>query len=287
MVHTPGRERIFPPRSVDTHYGSVLDPAALAAAFYDVEAVVHLVAIIRQHKGATFQSINQQGVANVVAAARSSNVKHFIQVSAIGATRNQVYRYLYSKWLGEQEVMKSGLPFTIFRPSIMFGQGDEFVSVLAGLVRLFPLVPVIGPGKNRFQPVAVEDVARCIGAAVDRETLKGKTIEIGGPEQISYNDIVGAVSRTLGKRRVRAHVPVWLMWPMAAAAQKLLPRPPLTTDQLRMVSLRNVAERRAVEENFGFTPRSLEGNIDFVKSISWTDGLRMALGAMPSRIRDH
>ncbi len=287
LVHTPGRERLFRHGSVDVHYGNVLDTDALAVAFYDVQAVVHLVGIIRQRRGLTYDRINWQGTANVVAAAREVRVKHFIQVSAIGATDDRTYPYLYSKWRGEQEVIGSGMPYTIFRSSIIFGEGDEFLNTLAALVKVFPLVPVVGSGRNRMQPIAVEDVARCIALAVDREDLKGKTVEIGGPRQVSYNDIISVVASTLGKRRLRFHLPVWLMYVATAVLQRVQQRPPATTDQLRMLAIRNVAEPDVVEANFGFTPRPLEGNIDFVRSVSFVDGLNIISGVMPSHIRDH
>jgi len=287
LVHTPGRDRLFSDRSVEVQYGSVTDPAALAETFYNVEVVIHLVGIIRQGRRRSFDQINRQGVANVVAAAKETGVKHFIEVSAIGATNNSTYSYLYSKWRGEQEVANSGLPYTILRSSIMFGEGDEFLNALAGLVRVSPLVPVAGSGRNRFQPIAAADVARCVVLAVDREDLKGKTIEIGGPQQLSYNEIIGAVAQTLGKRRLYFHLPVWLMYLATSVVQRLQPRPLITTDQLRMLSLRNVAELGVVEQTFGFTPRPLEGNIDYVRSVGFWDGIKIAFGSMPNQIRDH
>ena len=287
LVRTPGRERMFPDRLVDVHYGSVLDPDALAAASYDLEAVIHLVGSIRQRKGATFDQINRQGTAKVAAAAKAGGAKHFLHVSAIGATDNRSFPYLYSKWRGEREVINSGLPYTIVRSSLMFGEGDEFINTLAGLVRVFPLVPVVGSGRNRFQPIAVADVARCLVLAIGRDDLKDGVTEIGGPQQLSYNDIVGVVARTLGKRRLRFHVPVFFMRPAVALLQRMQPRPPVTTEQLRMLPIRNVAELGTVAQTFSFTPRPLEGNIEFIRSVSFGDGLKIVAGFMPAYIRDH
>ena len=286
LVRTPGRERIFPPRSVDVYYGSVSEPKSLAGAFYDVEAVVHLVGIIRRPRRSAYDQINRQGVANVVAAAKQARVKQFVLVSAIGAANNPSYPYLHSKWQGEQEVAASGLPYTIIQSSIMFGAGDEFLNTIAAMVRLTPLVPVVGSGKNRLQPIAVEDIARCIGLAVDREDLKGKTVEVGGPQQLTYNDIVALVARTLGKRVLRIHLPVWLMY-ILAGAMRSLARPPVTTDQLRLLPVRSVTEPNSVEKTFGFTPRLLEGNIDYVRDVSVRDGINILTGEMPRHIRDH
>tara|TARA_B100000315_G_scaffold221998_1_gene225779 strand:- start:190 stop:1008 length:819 start_codon:yes stop_codon:yes gene_type:complete len=272
---------------VDVHYGSVLDPNAVAAAFYDVEAVVHLVGAIRQQRGRTYDRINRQGVVNVLAAAKDAGVKHFIYVSVIGANSNPSYPYLYSKWRGEQAVVNSGLPYTILQPSVLFGPGDEFLNALAGLVRVFPLVPVVGSGRNRLQPAAAEDVARCIAYTVGRESLQSRTIELGGPHQLAYNEIVAIVARTMGKRRLRFHIPVWMMYPSTALMQWLLARPPVTTDQLRMLAIRSVADVGVVEEIFGFTPQPLEGNIDYVRSVGIRDGINIISGWMPSHIRDH
>ena len=287
LVHTPGNERMFPDRSVEVHYGSVSDPEALAGVFYDVEAVIHLVGIIRKSRNRTYDLINRQGVANVVAAAKEVGVKHFIQVSALGATNDAGYPYLYSKWRGDQEVINSGLSYTILRPSIMFGPGDEFLNTLAGLVRTTPVVPVAGSGRNRFQPIAVADMARCLALTVDREDLKSKTVEIGGPDQLSYNEVISLIARTLGKRRLRLHVPVWMMYIATVILQKVVSRPPVTTDQLKMIAIRNVAETSIVQETFGFTPRPLEGNIEFIRSVGFWDGVKIALGSMPTHLRDH
>ena len=171
----------FAPSSVDVQYGSVSDPDALASACEGVDSVIHLVAIIQQRKGATFDSVNRQGAANVVAAAEEAgSVKELVQVSAIGASSNRSYPYLHSKWEGEQEVIKGGLPYTIIRSSLMFGEGDEFTNSLAALVRVFPLVPVIGTGRNRLQPIEVNDVARCIVLALDRDDLTRSGQRVSG-----------------------------------------------------------------------------------------------------------
>ncbi len=288
LVHVPGRERIFDHRSVEVHYGNVLDPASLAVALYNVEAVVHLVAIIRPTHRMSFDLVNRQGTANVVAAAKEARVREFHHVSAVGAANDPTYPYHYSKWQSEQEVVNSGLPFTIIRPSIMFGQGDEFINSLAGLVRLFPIVPVIGSGKIRFQPMAVEDVASCIGMSVERQDLKGRTLDLGGPDRFSYNEIVSEVARAMGKRRLRFHVPTLPVLVAATLFQGLMQRAPITTDQIRMLGLRNVAEVGEVERSFGFTPRPLRSNIDFVNSVGFLDSLQMVLGFIPRlAIRDH
>ena len=288
LVHSPGRERMFPPDSVDVYYGDVNDPNALESAIQGVDQVIHLVAVIRRSRTATYDGVNRAGVENVVAAAKAAgSVQQFVHISAVGAVNNPEFPYLQSKWQGEQAVINSGLPYTIIRPSIVFGQGDELLNSLAALVRLFPLVPVISSGRNRLQPIWVDDLAQCISLSLSRHDLQGHVLELGGPEQLSYNQIVGAVARTMGKRRLRLHVPMWIMRISVALMQIFMTRPPINSEMLNMMRVRNVAELGMVEQTFGFTPVSLESNIDFVNDLSLGDALKINLGSMPSHIRDH
>ena len=285
LVRTPGSESVLSGQNLDIHYGNVNDQAALRSALYYVDVVIHLVAVIRQSKKATFESINRWGTENVVAAAVEAGVKQFIYISAIGAVDNPSYGYLYSKWRAEQAVINSGLPHTIIRPSIQFGKGDEFINSLAGLIRALPIVPIFGPRRSRYQPVAVVDVARCIAASVDNEELKDKVIEIGGPDQISYSDMVDIIVDTYQIRRLKLHIPMPIVRLSVRLMESILPRPPATSEQLRMMAIPNVAKQDTIEGLFDFKPRPLAGNIEYIKAIGFLDGLRIALGSIPPKIR--
>ena len=288
LVRSPGRERILPQGPVDVYYGDINNPEALHSACSGVEQVIHLVAVIRQVNGGTFDGVNRAGVENVVAAARAAgSVSQFIHVSAVGAVNNPEFPYLQSKWQGEQAVIESGLPHTIIRPSIIFGQGDEFLNSLAALVRVFPMVPIISSGRNRLQPIWVDDVAQCIALSLSRHDLQGHTLELGGPEQLSYNEIVSIVSRTMGRRRVHLHVPMWIMRINVALMQALMARPPINSEMLKMMRVRNVAEVGVVEQTFGFRAKALANGIDFVNELTFGDAFKITLGKMPRQIRDH
>ena len=278
LVHSPGKERLLGVRDVDIHYGSILDAESLRQAMYDVQSVVHLVGIIRTRRGVTFDRMHREGAANVAQAASAGGAREIIHVSALGATSNPSYPYLFSKHQGEIRVMSSGLAYTILRPSVIFGPGDEFVTALAGLVRLGPVVPVIGAGVNRMQPVALDDVAHCIAYSVGNSLVKGKTLNIAGPDRLSYNDLLDEVAHAMNRSIRRVHIPTVAAQPMIAIMQGLLPRAPMTTGQLKMLGIRNVAEGRDIEESFGFTPKPLRGNIDYVNAVGFGDALRMTLG---------
>ena len=284
LVRTPGFEDRFQARDLDVHYGSVSDMDALRASMYDLDALVHLVAIIRERGGATFDSVNRQGTDNVATVAAETGVGHLVQVSAIGANADSTYPYLRSKGQGETAIVAAGVPYSVIRPSILFGTGDEFVSTLAAMVKAFPVVPIIGTGSNLLHPIAVEDVARCIAITI-RDGPTMTPVEIGGPQHLTYLDIVRVLCRTLNVTRAYMPLPLTFMQNAARIMEAIQPSPPATREQLRMAALPNTADQDSVHRNFHFHPRPLEGNIDFIKTITRWDGLKVAAGIRPARLR--
>ena len=287
LARRTGREHLFSDDGVEIRYGDVTDLGSLQGAMEGVNGVVHLVAVIRERGQSTFERVNHQGTRNVAQAAREAGARCLVYLSGIGAADDQRFPFLRSKWRAEEAVRESGVPYTILRGSILYGEGDEFINMLAGVIRTFPIVPVAGDGRARFQPIAVEEVAECIALAVDREELRGQAIEVGGPEQLNYDRIVDIIAGTYRLRRLKAHLPLALMRRMVWLMERTLPHPPATLHQLSMLALDNVAQIDTVARVFGFQPRPLEGNIDYVRSISRWEALRMSLGFMPERIRDH
>ena len=275
------------PEGVEVSYASLTDQEGLEAALSGIDAVVHLVAIIRERGEATFDSVNHLGTARLVKAALSAGVSRFVLMGAIGAVDDPRFPYLQSKWRGEQALIQSGIPYTILRGSIIFGEGDEFINALGGLVRVFPLVPVIGRGKVRFQAIHVEDVAHSIARTLELDETENRIIEIGGPEYLTYNGILDTIAETYGCKRLKLHLPIGLMRPVVRLMEKLLPHPPATSQQLSMLEFDNIAETDAVSKEFGFSPRPLAGNIGYIRKVSFLDGVKMVLGRMPSHIRDH
>lgn len=278
MVRRPGSESVFPTPPTDVCYGNVTDPDAVVEACRGVSEVIHLVAVIRGGPR-QFDAINRQGTANVVAAAKEAgSIRRFVHVSALGADNAPNLRYLHSKWQGEQEVVNSGLPHVIIRPSLIFGPGDEFTNAVAALVRSSPVTPVIGSGNNRLQPIHVEDVARCVARSLSGNIRGNRIVEIGGPDQLSYNEILRIVARTMGHRRLRINIPIWKMRLPIALMEMVTPRPPINSAMLQLITLRNVAEPDSVERVFSFRPQSFAGNIDYIKSMTFGEALRMNLG---------
>ena len=287
LVHSASHAHALPDHEGDTVEGDVLSPATLEKACEGVDAVIHLVAVIRESGRATYQEVNHQGTRNILEAAKAAGVRKFVQASTIGATSDPAIPYLYSRWMAEQEVERSGIPHAIVRFSVGFGEGDEFFNTIAALVKVAPIVPVAGDGKALFQPIAAEDAARCLVAALDSEAAAGETIEAGGPEWLTYDEIVDLIAETLEAKVKKLHAPMGLMTAVAALLEAMTPRPPVTPGQLKMLRGNSTTDLASVETHFGFVPRSPRGNIDYITRIGLGDAMKISLGFMPRKVRDH
>ncbi len=250
----PGAERRLPTRDeIDVVPGDVAVPGVWMKALEGSDAVIHLVGIIREFpgRGITYERLIHQGTRHVLEAARAAGVRRHIQMSALGTRPGAVSGYHRAKWEAEEAVRSSGLRWTIFRPSIIFGPEDAFVNMLAKMIRLLPVVPVIGDGRYRLQPVAVEDVALGFVRALSMEGTVGETYLAAGPEPYEFNRLLDLIGEVLGHHRVRKlHQPIGLIRPLVAAFQRL-PFFPLTVDQLTMLEEENVADPTPFAQTFG------------------------------------
>jgi len=246
-------------------YGDITDPSSLAEAVKGVEAIIHLVAVIDKGKTA-FERVNYQGTKNLILAAKRAGVKRLIYMSNIGACPQPSFPFLYSKWKSEEEIKASGLSYTIFRSSVMFGEGDRFIGNLAQFIRLSPIAPIIGNGKTRFQLISADEVAKCLTMALDDEGTIGQIISLGGPQYISYEEIIDIIILSLGVKRLKLHIPIAIMRHLVWLMERCLPHPPLTLEQLKMLSFDNITELDTVEKNFGFKPTPLRQGIIYIKS---------------------
>jgi len=236
----------------------------LAETFAGCDAVVHLVAVINERGQQTFERTIRRSTERVAAAAAEARVPHLIYQSAIGADPDPRYPYLAYKWAAEELVRGSGVPCTIMRPSLIFGPGDGFFTLVARLVRLNPVVPIPGDGSALFQPIAVEDVVRCQLIALERGP-SNRVHEIGGPDHLTYEEIVRIVKSAIHARRKLVHVPIRMLLPPAFLMAAVLPHPPVTPQQLRLLDKDNITRRNAVEVEFGFTPQAFADNADYLE----------------------
>ena len=255
--------------------GDVLDPASLEPAMAGVDAVIHLVAIIEETGKLTFDRVIRQGSENVVSTARNAGVRRFVQMSALGAQPNPTYPYLNAKWAAEQAVRESGLDWTIVRPSVIFGPRDGFVNVLAGLIRRAPVIPVVGSGESKFQPVAVGEVAAVYRSVLDDPAAIGQTYELGGGETYSYEEMLDVIAAQLGKRKPKVHIPIGLMRTVVSLSAPLPKslRPPVTKEQLNMLALDNCTDQSATAALIGRQPIALRDGLEYLSQARPEKGL--------------
>lgn len=253
--------------AVELRTGDVERPETLVAALAGADAIVHLVAIARDlNRGADLRRVNTEGTRNVVAAARQAGVRRLVHLGALGVSDDPALHYASSKARAERIVAESGLDWTILKPSLLFGPGDGFFNIVADLVRMSPgIVPVPGDGRSRFQPLAVDDLARIARFAIERPETVGRSYELGGPRVWTYREIVAEVCAAMGRRRAIVPMPVPLIRLVAASAEAIHLPFPVATDQLRQLRLDNVGPIDSVESGFGFAPRPMEGALVYLR----------------------
>jgi uncharacterized protein YbjT (DUF2867 family) len=256
----PGSESLLKGfESIDRVPGDVLDPDGLPPSVEGSAAIIHLVGIIREHRatGVTFDRLHTQATANMLGVAREAGVKRYFQMSAVGTRSGAVSRYHRTKWQAEEVVRASALDWTIIRPSLIYGPGDEFVSVLARMIRRLPAVPVLGDGQYQLQPIAVDQIAEGFARALRLPLTVGQTYEAGGPEPYRFDELLDMVGRALGVVRVRkVHVPLGLIKVMTRAFG-WLPFFPVTMDQITMLEEGNVTDPTRFYADFNMTPEPL------------------------------
>lgn len=282
LVRKPGRLKAPQGATVREVLGDATNPSGLAEAMAGMDAVIHLVGIIREfpEKGVTFQRLHVEATGNVVNAAIKAGVKRYLHMSANGSRPHAPSPYHRTKWAAEELVRRSGLAWTIFRPSIIFGPGDSFVTLLADMIRRAPLVPVIGDGRYLLQPVSVTTVAEGFALALEKgemenremekgEMEKGETVgrsfEVGGPDRLTYDRVLDLVAEALGRRRpAKLHLPVC---PVELAAGMLgrFAWFPVTTDQITMLLEGNTCDARPFYDAFGLTPLPLAASLDYLR----------------------
>lgn len=259
-VSRAGARRPDWPSAVQTRAADVETGRGLTEALRGADVVVHLVAIPRESGRRTFENVNVRGVERVLEAARANGIGRILHLSALGVTGEPRFAYLSSKFRGEQLVRESGLEWVVFRPSLLFGPGDGFFNLIKTTLTWWSpgIVAIPGHGRETFQPLHVDDLAQAVTAAVADPERTGSVYELGGPEKVTYREIVDHVMRATGKRRIKLGVPVPLISALTAVTDRVLPIFPVSHDQIRSLGRPNVAGDRAFERAFGFAPRPFE-----------------------------
>lgn len=240
---------------------NVRNKDSVAAAVRGAAIVINLAAIGIEKGKQRFRAVNVTGARNVAAAAKAAGVTTLVHMSALGADANSPSLFARSRAMGEAEVRAHFPDAIIFRPSVIFGVGDDFFNTLGHIARMLPVMPLFG-GKTRFQPVYVGDVAEAIARSVDGKLMPGGVYELGGPDVQPFRNWMQDMLAVVGRKRLIVSVPWWLA-SLQGAILGLLPSPLLTTDQVRLLKSDNVVSADAVREGrtlqgMGITPEAVD-----------------------------
>ena len=234
----------------------VTDRPSVASAVAGAEAVINLVGILfSSGRRFTFQKVHVEGAANVAQAAREAGVARLVHMSAIGADPDSPAEYARTKAGGEQAVLQTFPGASIVRPSIVFGPEDAFFNKFAGMTRISPILPVF---ETKFQPVYVGDVADAFLRILADPSTGGKTYELGGPRVVSFRECMELMLHEIARHRLLLPLPLGLAEVQGWFLEKL-PTPPLTRDQVKLLSRDNVVSPGALTLNdLGIEPTDLE-----------------------------
>ena len=254
LVRDPMKAAAFKARGAQLMAGDALNPAAVAQAAQGTEHIISLVAV-RRNRPQSFLEVNVDGPRMMAEAAKAAGVKSVVLVSAIGARLDAHYKYLTSRWMGEQELAKSGVAGTILRFSLVLAEEGGVLNVFERTAKFGPVIIIPAYGQTQMQPILREDAARCVVDAIDKPELLGKIVELGGPEVLTFETIYEWFLKARNIRKPRLKVPPGLLIPGAAIMEALLSDPIITPDEINSAMLPNVADGLdAVHVHFGWRP---------------------------------
>ena len=235
------------------------DEQILPAFLAGNDALVNCVGILRESGSQTFDRVHHTGPARLARLAREAGIERFVHISAIGADPRSSSAYARTKAAGEAAVRDAFPTVTILRPSVVFGAEDQFFNRFAAMATISPVLPLIGGGHTRFQPVYVGDVADAVVKCLDDPTTAGRTYELGGPKVYTFRELIELMLGEIRRKRLLVDLPFGLA-AIQARLMSILPNPPLTPDQVELLKRDNVVSSGALTlAALGIAPTAVEG----------------------------
>ncbi len=245
-------------------HGDITKRETLPEKIDNLGIIINTVGIIRETKDNKFYSVHVEGVKNLLDLGLKSKIKKIIHISALGTRRGAKSKYHQTKYLGEQEIIRSNLNYTIFRPSIVLGKNCEFLKTIDELINFPFLIPLINGGKNLIQPIYVEDLVSCIVDSIENKETDYEIIEIGGAQIYSFKEMIDLF---LKKRKIKKYflpLPNFIIYPVTWLMEKFMEKPKITRDQLIMLNEDNICDNEKAEELFNIRLKKLE---DFIEEL--------------------
>jgi len=246
--------------------GDVDDPPTLRVAMHGVTAIIHLAAISRPYpNGRTVEKVNIEGTRNVIEAALEVGVRRLLFTSPIGTDAHSAYLYPRTKGLAEELVRASGLDYTILRASAVYGEDDEWTTVMAMGLHALPVVaPIPGDGRSRLQPLHVDDMVECIMRSLADRSKVGQTLTVGGPQVMTFDDVIGEVMKATGVKRRKMYLSVPMAHSLAHLTGRLLGRPPFSHASVDLLQMNRTTALDSVSYQFGFQPARMSDSLSYL-----------------------
>jgi len=265
--HTPRLPKGMP---LQISIASLNDERGLRAALVGVDTVIHLAGAEWHGRRSDVFAVDAAGTRTLVEATREAGVGRFIYLSHLGADRASAFAVLKAKGVAEEFIRQSGLPYTIVRSALLYGEEDVFLNVVAALLKLGPgifLMP--GDGKISLQPLWVEDLVTCLEWSLSDLTSLNQTLSIGGPEFITFDQMVQTAMDVIGVRRVLVPIHPPFLRAGAWLLEHSLPRSPLTTHWLDYLAINRTCEVSSVSRYFGLKPARFVNTLDYLRHKRW------------------
>jgi uncharacterized protein YbjT (DUF2867 family) len=251
------------PAGVEAVLADVTKPETLPAALKGVTTLVHAAAItanLKEPYPDAYRLINETGTYNLMKAAGDAGVSRVVLMSGLSAPAKEG-SYMATRLGMEKAVRDSGIPHVILQPSVLFGDGAEFVSALSRIARLSPVLPLLGDPKLKFQPLWIEDLLRILEQSITDTRQLGHEVPIGGPEQVTFKEVLETICEAMSVRRLLVPLPLPIARLQARIMAAVLPKPPLTPATLELFQFDNSTSLDAVPANFGFQPRGFREHL--------------------------
>ena len=252
------KQKKFMSGAVKVYNGSIENSESLHEFCQHVDIIYHLVGIIAETRTKTFEKTVVQGTQNLVSVAQKFDIKKIVYLSALGTAESAVSKYHQTKFKAEFAIMNSGIPYVILRPSVIYGEGDGFISLLQKMITYSPFTPVIGSGKFELQPIYIDDL---ISMMVHIKHVENEIISIGGPEKLEYLEILHILKKHLGKKRLNLFLPSMLMKLVATVLEKIIKPAPITKDQILMMEAGSTCDITKMKQIFSIDPIPFENGL--------------------------
>lgn len=246
------------------------DERGLRAAMVGVDTVYHLAGVERRGPQADLMETDVRGTRMVVNVAANAGVDRFFYISHLGADRASAYPVFKAKAIAEQYIRRSGIDFTIMRTAVVFGPNDSFTTGLARLIYSLPFVFLLpGDGETQIQPLWIEDLVTCMAWALDDDNTRNQIYELGGPEFLSFRQIVETIMNQVGARRSMAFVPPPYLRALTVILEYVLPSPPMSVYWLDYLATNRTCSLDTIPRLFNLMPSRFSHRLDYLTGRNW------------------